>query len=60
MQLLASVPNGIWIEDMGLSGDLFVDPVPIVNGLIKRQNARPRALRSSRRFYAIASSSRMG
>jgi len=23
-----------WIEDMGLPEDLFVDPVPIVNGMI--------------------------
>jgi L-alanine-DL-glutamate epimerase-like enolase superfamily enzyme len=34
VQLLASIPNGIWIEDMGLSHDLFVDPVPVVNGMI--------------------------
>jgi len=34
VQILASVPNGLWIEDMGLSNDLFVDPVPIVNGMI--------------------------
>jgi L-alanine-DL-glutamate epimerase-like enolase superfamily enzyme len=34
VQLLASIPNGLWIEDMGLSNDLFVDPVPIVNGTI--------------------------
>src|SRR6266852_3532671 len=34
VQLLASIPNGIWIEDMGLSNDLFVDPVPVVNGMI--------------------------
>jgi L-alanine-DL-glutamate epimerase-like enolase superfamily enzyme len=34
VQLLASIPNGAWIEDMGLSEDLFVDPVPIVNGMI--------------------------
>jgi L-alanine-DL-glutamate epimerase-like enolase superfamily enzyme len=33
-QLLASIPNGIWIEDMGLSNDLFVEPVPVVNGII--------------------------
>jgi len=35
VQLLASIPNGIWIEDMRLSADLWVDPVPIVNGTIK-------------------------
>jgi L-alanine-DL-glutamate epimerase-like enolase superfamily enzyme len=34
VQLLASIPNGIWIEDMRLSADLWVEPVPIVNGTI--------------------------
>jgi L-alanine-DL-glutamate epimerase-like enolase superfamily enzyme len=34
VQLLASMPNGLWIEDMGLSNDLFVDPVPIKDGMI--------------------------
>ena len=34
VQLLASIPNGIWIEDMGLADDLLVDPVPVVNGMI--------------------------
>jgi len=34
VQLLASIPNGAWIEDMGLSEDLFVNPMPIVNGMI--------------------------
>jgi L-alanine-DL-glutamate epimerase-like enolase superfamily enzyme len=34
VQLLASIPNGLWIEDMGLSEDLFVDPVPIKDGMI--------------------------
>ena len=34
VQLLASIPNGIWIEDMGLADDLFVDPVPVVKGMI--------------------------
>src|SRR6202140_2067010 len=34
VQLLASIPNGIWIEDMGLAEDLFVDPVPVANGMI--------------------------
>ena len=33
-QLLASIPNGLWIEDMGLSDDLWIDPVPVVNGMI--------------------------
>jgi L-alanine-DL-glutamate epimerase-like enolase superfamily enzyme len=34
VQLLASIPNGVWIEDMGLSEDLFVDPVPVIDGMI--------------------------
>ena len=34
VQLLASIPNGLWIEDMGLSDDLFVEPVPVRNGTI--------------------------
>ena len=34
VQLLASIPNGAWIEDMGLSHDIFVDPVPIKDGMI--------------------------
>jgi L-alanine-DL-glutamate epimerase-like enolase superfamily enzyme len=34
VQLLASIPNGIWIEDVGLSNDLFVDPAPVVDGMI--------------------------
>jgi L-alanine-DL-glutamate epimerase-like enolase superfamily enzyme len=34
VQLLASIPNGLWIEDMGLSDDLFVEPVPIKDGMI--------------------------
>jgi L-alanine-DL-glutamate epimerase-like enolase superfamily enzyme len=34
VQLLASIPNGLWIEDMGLADDLWVDPVPVVKGII--------------------------
>ena len=29
VQLLASIPNGAWIEDMGLSEDLWVEPVKV-------------------------------
>jgi L-alanine-DL-glutamate epimerase-like enolase superfamily enzyme len=32
--LLASIPNGTWIEDMGLSEDIWVEPVPVINGTI--------------------------
>jgi hypothetical protein len=34
VQLLASIPNGLWIEDTGLSNDLFVDPAPVIDGMI--------------------------
>ena len=34
VHLLASIPNASWIEDMGLSEDMWVDPVPIRNGTI--------------------------
>src|SRR5882724_6758840 len=34
VQLLASIPNGAWIEDMGLSEDLWVEPVKVINGTI--------------------------
>ena len=44
VQLLASIPNGLWIEDMGLSEDLFVDPVRVVGRHDHRAGAaRPRA-----------------
>jgi L-alanine-DL-glutamate epimerase-like enolase superfamily enzyme len=35
VHLLASIPNGIWIEQMGLLDDLWVEPVPVVNGMIR-------------------------
>jgi L-alanine-DL-glutamate epimerase-like enolase superfamily enzyme len=31
---LASIPNGIWCENMGLIDDLWVDPPQIANGMI--------------------------
>jgi L-alanine-DL-glutamate epimerase-like enolase superfamily enzyme len=34
VQLLASIPNGLWIEQMGLLDDLWVEPVPVVGGMI--------------------------
>ena len=34
VQLVASLPNGSWIEDMRLSFDLWVEPVPVANGAI--------------------------
>ena len=34
VQLLASIPNGLWIEQMGLLDDLWVEPVPVVAGMI--------------------------
>jgi L-alanine-DL-glutamate epimerase-like enolase superfamily enzyme len=34
IQLMASIPNGLIIEDMGLLEDIFVDPPKPVNGVI--------------------------
>jgi L-alanine-DL-glutamate epimerase-like enolase superfamily enzyme len=34
VHLLASIPNGIWCENMGLIDDLWVDPPDIRNGMI--------------------------
>ena len=34
VHLLASIPNGIWCENMGLIDDLWVDPPDIKNGMI--------------------------
>src|SRR5947209_5684822 len=34
VQLLASIPNGIWAENMGLLDDLWVDPPEIADGFI--------------------------
>src|SRR5882762_3592438 len=34
VHLLASIPNGIWAENMGLIDDLWVDPPEIANGMI--------------------------
>ena len=34
VHLLASIPNGIWCENMGLIDDLWVDPPEIANGSI--------------------------
>src|ERR1700733_1983257 len=34
VHLLASIPNGIWIEDMGLGEDLFGHPAAVVKGMI--------------------------
>jgi L-alanine-DL-glutamate epimerase-like enolase superfamily enzyme len=34
VHVLASIPNGLWIEQMGLLDDLWVEPVPVKNGMI--------------------------
>ncbi|MFI4986149.1 MAG: mandelate racemase/muconate lactonizing enzyme family protein, partial [Alphaproteobacteria bacterium] len=34
VHLLASIPNGLWIEHMGLLDDLWVEPVPVEDGTI--------------------------
>ncbi len=35
VHLLASIPNGIWCEQMGLLDDVLVQPPEIVNGMIR-------------------------
>ena len=34
VQVMASIPNGIWAEHMGLLDDLWVDPPAISGGMI--------------------------
>ena len=34
VQLLASIPNGLWIEEMGLANDLFVEAPKVIKGMI--------------------------
>jgi L-alanine-DL-glutamate epimerase-like enolase superfamily enzyme len=34
VQLLASIPNGLWIENMGLLDDVWIEPVPVKDGMI--------------------------
>jgi L-alanine-DL-glutamate epimerase-like enolase superfamily enzyme len=31
---MASIPNGIWAEHMGLLDDLWIDPPAIANGIL--------------------------
>ena len=33
-RLLASIPNGLGVEQMELLDDLWVDPVPVVDGMM--------------------------
>jgi L-alanine-DL-glutamate epimerase-like enolase superfamily enzyme len=35
VQVMASIPNGIWLEQMGWLDDLWVEKVPVVNGMIR-------------------------
>ncbi len=35
VQVLASIPNGVWLEHMGWLDDLWVENVPVVNGLTR-------------------------
>ena len=34
VHVMASIPNGIWAEHMGLLDDLWIDPPAIANGMI--------------------------
>jgi len=44
VQLLASIPNGIWIEHMGLLDDVWVDPPAIKDGMITAPERRGHGL----------------
>ena len=35
VQVMASIPNGIWLEYMGWLDDLWVEPVPVTNGMVR-------------------------
>jgi L-alanine-DL-glutamate epimerase-like enolase superfamily enzyme len=35
VQVMASIPNGIWLEQMGWLDDLWVANMPVVNGMIR-------------------------
>jgi hypothetical protein len=41
VHLFASIPNGIWAENIGLLDDLWIDPLQIKNGMITAPE-RPR------------------
>jgi L-alanine-DL-glutamate epimerase-like enolase superfamily enzyme len=34
VQVMASIPNGIWLEQMGWLDDLWVEAVPVVRGMV--------------------------
>jgi L-alanine-DL-glutamate epimerase-like enolase superfamily enzyme len=48
--ILASIPNGIWCENMGLD-DLWVDPLMIKNGMITAPERPGHGLRLSNRRH---------
>jgi L-alanine-DL-glutamate epimerase-like enolase superfamily enzyme len=35
VQVMASIPNGIWLEQMGWLDDLWVEDVPVVAGMVR-------------------------
>ena len=49
VHLLASIPNGIWCENMGLIDDLWVDPPEIANGMITAPERPGHGLSSRKR-----------
>jgi len=52
----ASIPNGAWIEDMGLSeGTSWVEPVKVINGTITAPERPGHDWRSSRKFCRTVS-----
>jgi L-alanine-DL-glutamate epimerase-like enolase superfamily enzyme len=56
VHLLASIPNGIWAENMGLLDDLWVDPLDIKDGFITAPERPGHGLRFKeevRRDFAV-------
>jgi L-alanine-DL-glutamate epimerase-like enolase superfamily enzyme len=56
VHLLASIPNGIWAENMGLIDDLWVDPLDIKDGFITAPERPGHGLRFKeevRRDFAV-------
>ncbi|HET9273169.1 MAG TPA: mandelate racemase/muconate lactonizing enzyme family protein [Methyloceanibacter sp.] len=57
IQLMASIPNGLIIEDMGLLEDIWVDPVTAVKGMIAAPERPGHGLKIKPDFvreYAVA------
>jgi L-alanine-DL-glutamate epimerase-like enolase superfamily enzyme len=45
VQLLASIPNGLILEDMGLMDDIWIDPIVVSNGMVTAPESPGHGLR---------------